>query len=170
MVFTVPVRNGRVGEPAPRRTVLTGLAGVGVAVVLGGCWPAKDKPAARPTPHPLAPVVAGTLALIDRYQATTATYPDLDIRLEPLLADHRAHLDALRKAIGTPSPSPSATASASPSASVAPDPAGSVAALRAAEQTGQADAAAACLAAAPDYAPLLGSIAACRATHAEVLA
>ena len=168
MVFTVPVRNGRVGEPAPRRTVLTGLAGMGVAVVLGGCWPAKDKPAARPTPHPLAPVVAGTLALIDRYQVTTATYPDLDTRLEPLLADHRAHLDALRQAMGTPGPTASASASAS--ASVAPDPADALAALKAAEQTGQTDAVAACLAAPADYASLLGSIAACRATHIEVLA
>src|SRR5213078_5275452 len=108
MVFTVPVRNGRVAEPATRRALLTGLAGIGAAVALGGCWPVKDKPATRPTPHPLAPAVAGTLALIDRYEATTATYPELATRLEPLVADHRADLDALRKAIGTPSASGSA--------------------------------------------------------------
>ena len=162
MVFTVPVRK-RVAGPASRRAVLGGLAGAAAAVALGGCWPARDKPAARATPHPLAPVVAGTLAMIDRYQATMTAYPDLSTRLAPLLAN----LDALRKAMGTPSPS--ATASASASASVAPDPAGAVAALHAAEQAGQAGAAAACLAAVADYAPLLGSIAACRATHVEVL-
>ena len=166
MVFTVPVRK-RVAGPASRRAVLGGLAGAAAAVALGGCWPARDKPAARATPHPLAPVVAGTLAMIDRYQATMTAYPDLSTRLTPLLADHRANLDALRRAMGTPSPS--ATASASASASVAPDPAGAVAALHAAEQAGQAGAAAACLAAVADYAPLLGSIAACRATHVEVL-
>jgi hypothetical protein len=168
MVFTVPVRKA-VGGPATRRAVLGGLAGAAAAVALGGCWPAKDKPAARATPHPLAPAVAGTLALIDRYQATMTAYPELSTRLEPLAADHRAHLDALRKAMGTPSPSASATASARASASVAADQAGAIAALHKAEQAGQADAAAACLAAVADYAPVLGSIAACRATHVEVL-
>jgi hypothetical protein len=175
MVFTVPVWNGPVRRAVPngrptRRAVLTGLAGAGTALALGGCWPKKDGPAARPTPHPLTPVVAGTVGLIDRYQAALAAHSDLGTRLQPLLDEHRKHLDALREAMGTPSPSASATASASASASVAPDPAGALAALHAAEQSGQTEAAAACLAAAADYAPLLGSIAACRATHVEVLA
>ena len=167
MVFTVPVWMGR--ARLSRRAALAGVAGAGAAVALGGCWPAKNNPAARPTPHPLTPVVAGTLALIGRYQGTIAAYDDLGTRLQPLLKEHQVHLDALRRAMGTPISSASATASASAPPSVAPDQAGALAALHAAEQAGQAEAAAACLAAAPDYAALLGSIAACRATHVEVL-
>ena len=52
---------------------------------------------------------------------------------------------------------------------MADDPAAAVVALRAAEQAGQADASTACLAATAEHAALLGSIAACRATHVEVL-
>src|SRR5438105_2970020 len=117
MVFTVPVwnRRARLGAPASRRAVLAGLAGAGTAVALGGCWPARKRPVARPTAHPLAPVLAGTLALIDRYQATMAAYGDLGTRLQPLVEDHRADLDALRRAMGTPSPSASATAGVSAS-------------------------------------------------------
>ena len=154
----------------PRRAVLTGLLGTVAGASLAGCWPLTSSPTAHPTPHPLAPTLAGTLALIDRYQATMAAHPDLGARLQPLLADHQAHLDALRTAMGgTASPSGS-PAAASPSTSVAADAPGAVAALRAAEQAGQSEAAGACLAAPPGYAPLVGSIAACRATHAEVLA
>jgi hypothetical protein len=172
MVFTVPMRNGqaRPAGPATRRAVLAGVAGGAGALALGGCWPGRSQPIGRPMPHPLAPVVAGTVALINRYQTTIAAHPDLGTRLQPLLGDHQAHLDALRRAIGTTGPSASATASASAAASTAPDQAAATAALRAAEQAGTADAATACLAAAPDYAALLGSISACRATHVEVLA
>ena len=46
---------------------------------------------------------------------------------------------------------------------------GAVTALKAAEQSGQTEAVTACLVASAQYAPLLGSIAACRATHVEVL-
>jgi hypothetical protein len=151
--------------------VLGGLAGTVAGAALAGCWPKSDKPAAHPTPHPLTPVAAGTQALLDRYQATIAGYPDLADRLQPLLADHRAHLDALRRAMGLPASSASATAPASASASpsVAADQDGALTALKDAEKAGQTAAATACLAAAAGHAPLLGSIAACRATHGEVL-
>jgi hypothetical protein len=151
--------------------VLGALVGTTVGAALAGCWPKSDPPASRPSPHPLTSAVAGTLALIDRYQATLAAYADLGTRLQPLLADHLAHSDALRQAMGVPSPTASPAASAGASASVPPDDqAGALAALRTAEEAGQAAATTACLSAAPEYAPLLGSIAACRATHAEVLA
>jgi hypothetical protein len=173
MVFTVPVRMGdqRGGLPGrSRRAVLGGLAGAVVGAALAGCWPKSNKPAAPPSPHPLTAAVAGTQALVDRYQATVAGYPDLAERLQPLLTDHRAHLDALREAMGVPSPSASPTASgASASPSDAADQDGALAALKDAEQAAQKEAVTACLAAAAGYAPLLGSIAACRATHVEVL-
>jgi hypothetical protein len=168
MVFTVPMEQGQVAG-YPRRAVLAALVGGGTSVALGGCW-GSPGPAPSPTPHPLAPALAGTLALVDRYQATVAAFPDLTEQLQPLLTDHRAHVDALRRAMGTPNPTGSASASAGATASAPDDQGAALTALRTAEQAGQADASTACLAAAAGYAALLGSIAACRATHVEVLA
>jgi len=159
MVFTVPMKS--------RRAVLVTAVGAGAGLVVSGCW-GRSAPV-TPKPHPLAPALVGALALVDRYQATVATYPDLGERLQPLLADHQAHVEALRRAMGTPGPTASPSASASAAPSVATDPAAAVVALRTAEQAGQADATTACLAAAAEHAALLGSIAACRATHVEVL-
>jgi hypothetical protein len=165
MMFTVPMQ-----PHATRRGVLAGLAGSLTGLALTGCWPDSAEPAAQHSPHPLTPVLDDTNALAGLYRAAIAGYPDLAERLTPLLADHEAHLDALHKAIGTPGASASASPNASVTASLAPDSAGAVAALRKAEQAGQTDAVTACLAAASDHAGLLGSIAACRATHVEVLA
>ena len=159
MVFTVPVKT--------RRAVLASAVGAGAGLVVSGCW-GRGAPV-PPKPNPLAPALAGALALVDRYQATAAAYPDLAERLQPLLADHQAHVDALRRAMGTPSPTASPSADGSAAPGVADDPAAAVVALRAAEQAGQADASTACLAAGVEHAALLGSIAACRATHVEVL-
>jgi hypothetical protein len=156
----------RMGQGRSRRAVLGGLAGTVAGAALAGCWPNSDKPKPPPAPHPLTPALGGTQALVEKYQATIAGYPDLAERLQPLLADHRAHLDALRKAMGLPAPSASPSTVA---ASGAADQDGAVTALKAAEQSGQTEAVTACLAASAQYAPLLGSIAACRATHVEVL-
>ncbi len=163
------LREGKVGAGRSRRALLTGLAGFAAGAALAGCWPLAKKPQAQPSAHPLTPTLAGTAALIDRYQATIAAVPDLAGRLQPLLADHQAHLNALRSAMGLPSPSPAPSGGAGPSASVAADAVAAVAALRTAEQAAQADAGRACLAAAAEHAALLGSITACRATHVEVL-
>jgi hypothetical protein len=164
MVFTVPMEHGY-----PRRVVLAALVGGGAGTALAGCW-GTPRPTPSPTPHPLADTLAGTVALADRYQITIEAFPDLAEQLQPLLTEHRAHLDALRRAMGVPNPSGSPSASASSSVTPAPDQAAARTALRTAEQTGQSDATAACLASAAEYASLLGSIAACRATHVEVLA
>jgi hypothetical protein len=158
----------RMGQGRSRRAVLGGLVGTVAGAALAGCWPNSDKPKPPPAPHPLTPALGGTQALVEKYQATIAGYPDLAERLQPLLADHQAHLDALRKTMGLPAPS-AAASGAAPSASVGADQDAAVAALKAAEQSGQTEAVTACLAASAPYAPLLGSIAACRATHVEVL-
>jgi len=90
--------------------------------------------------------------------------PGLGARLTPLADDHRAHAGELARLIGaTPPPA------GAPSASAAPGPAGTVADLRKAEQRALKTATAACRAAAADRVMLVGSIAACRATHAEAL-
>jgi|SRR5579859_2371656 len=161
MVFTVPMTS--------RRAVLASVLGTGAGLVLSGCVGHKEPPAPA-KPHPLVPTLAGVQALVDRYQATIPAYSDLSDRLQPLLADHLAHLDAVRRAMGTPaSTSASPTESPSAAATVADDEGAALKALHDAEQAGQTEATTACLAAPAEYAALIGSIAACRATHVEVL-
>lgn len=159
MVFTVPMTS--------RRAVLASVVGGGVGLALSGCF-RRHEPPPTPKPHPLVGTLAGVQALVDLYGATIDAYSDLSDRLTPLLADHRAHLSAVRRAMGATDPTASPTASVSPSASVAADSDGALVALKAAEQKGRADAVAACLSAPAEYAALVGSIAACRATHVEV--
>jgi hypothetical protein len=162
MVFTVPMTS--------RRAVLASVLGTGAGLALSGCV-GRRTPPPPPKPHPLVPTLVGVQALIDRYQATIAAYADLSDRLQPLLADHLAHRDAVRRAMGTPtSPGASPTESPSATASVADDADAALQALHDAEQAGQTEATTACLAAPPEFAALIGSIAACRATHVEVLA
>jgi hypothetical protein len=159
MVFTMPMTS--------RRAVLASVVGGGAGLALAGCF-GRHEPPPPPKPHPLVGTLAGVQALVDLYEATTGAYGDLSDRLAPLLADHRAHLSAVRRAMGTPDPTASPTAGASPSASVASDPDAALVALEEAEKKGQADAVTACLSAPAEYAALVGSIAACRATHVEV--
>jgi hypothetical protein len=149
--------------------VLTGglLAGAGLAGLAGlsGCLGDDEPKAAKP--DPLRPLLAGTLALRERYDATAARHPDLAARLTPLRADHDAHAKALKAALapGAPTTSPSPT----PSPSVPASAADALAALVTAEQQAQQAAAKACLAAPAATATLLGAIAACRATHQAAL-
>ncbi|HEY8471376.1 MAG TPA: hypothetical protein VIL37_01930 [Natronosporangium sp.] len=150
-----------------RRAVL-GIAGAVAAVgVLPGCsWLDREEP--PPPPDPLEPLLAGTRRLAARYDAAIAAFPELTTRLQPLRETHRAHETALLQVIGRPelaSPSPGNWSAPAGGAT----PAAAVAALREAELAGQADATEACLVAPADRAPLLGSIVAARACHAEVL-
>lgn len=153
-----------------RRAVLgaaLGFATLGVA----GCDLFDRSPDPPPPPDPLEPLRAQALVLADRYALVIAAAPALAARLGPLRDAHLAHVTALNKLIGTPmaSTGPSGVAPPPGSASPDPDPATAVTALRAAEEAAQRDAVIACLAAPFDRAGLVGSIAACRATHAAVL-
>jgi hypothetical protein len=160
MVFTGPMRG------LSRRSVLGAAGAVGAAGAIAGCsWFADEPP---PPPDPLAPFLAATRALAARYDTVLAAHPDLTGRLAPLLEAHRAHETALVGLIGRPelvSASPPPTSAAPPA-----DPDEALATLRDAERDGQTEATEACLAAPSERAGLLGSIAAARATHAEVLA
>lgn len=164
-------QNGRT-----RRAALAAVVG-GAALAGGaGCgWLGGDggsRTAAAPEPSPLLPVLTGTLALIDTYTATISAQPALAGKLEPLLADHRAHVTALNAAMGgavSAAPSGPATGSPSPGSSVPDQPAAALAAVRAAERAARDASVRDCLAAQPRYASLLGSIAACRSCHLEVL-
>jgi hypothetical protein len=168
MVLTGSVRMSEIGRMSEmgrtRRRVLGATAGAGLGVALSGCGLFGDDPEPAPAPDPLQPVLDEALALAAGYDQAGVAQPGLRDRLDPLAADHRAHAEALARVIGKPLPSgPAAAASSGPS------PAATLADLRKAEQAAQKTAVAACRQAPADRAALVGSIAACRATHAEAL-
>jgi hypothetical protein len=134
------------------------LAGAACAT---GCGLIDEKPAPPPPPDPLAPLIGEALALSATYRSAAAvSNPGLAARLTAIAADHDAHAREVAQLIATPLPSAPPSASATPA----------VAALRAAETKAHGTAVAACLAASPGRVALVGSIAACRASHLEALA
>jgi hypothetical protein len=155
-----------------RRALLRGGADAALAAAalgaLAGCGLLDEDPPAPAPPDPLAPLLAGTVDLLARYDAALAAQPDLAARLTPVREAHAAHAAALAALIGVPTPSPAPGPSAEPTGA-APDARGTLAALRAAEQGGRRAAADACLAAPAERATLLGTIAAARASHVEAL-
>jgi hypothetical protein len=156
-----------------RRVVLAAAVTLPLAAV-SGCGGA-DVLAAPPHPAPdvtlLRSAIAAEQLMIARYGAVlrgaTATVTPA---LEPLLAEHRAHLAQLRSILVVPagSPAPSRRAPAAP-AGVPSAQGAALAYLRDAEQT----AAAALLDRLPhapaSLAQLLASISASEATHVPVL-
>jgi hypothetical protein len=163
MVLTGAVRTRGTGHG--RRQVLgVTVAGLGAAG-LAGCGLFDDGPAPRPAADPLQPLLRETVALVAAYERAAVAQPGLAARLAPLAGDHRAHAAELAKVIGTAVPS-GVAASAQPAGAAA---AAVLAGLRAAEQAAQRNAVAACRQAPAARAALLGSIAACRASHAEAL-
>jgi hypothetical protein len=161
MVFTVPVRMRR-GHT--RRSVLVAMA----ASTVAGCALFDDTPSWKPGNDGLDTILADALALISSYTATIAASSALDARLRPLLEDHRAHAAALTRELSggatAPPTAPPASSAAAPS-----QPAATLAALAAAERAAADRATRACLGASSWRAALLGSIAACRASHVEAL-
>jgi hypothetical protein len=159
MVFTESVRIHT------RRWVL-GLTAAGVGgAVLAGCGLLDHAASRAPAgADALQPLLTEAVALAAAYDRVVAAQPGLAGRLTPLAADHRAHASELASLIGTAVPSPApALASASTGAGHL------LIQLRANEQTAQRNAVAACTTAPAERAALVGSIAACRATHAEAL-
>jgi hypothetical protein len=144
-----------------RRSALAVTAGAALAAT-GGCGLFDREPEPAPAPDPLQPVLDEAVALAAAYERTAVAQPGLAARLTPLAQDHRAHAAELTRVIGREQPS------AAPSAS-APPVADGLADLRTAVQAAARTATAAAGAAQPDRVMLVGSIAACRATHAEAL-
>ncbi|HET6530488.1 MAG TPA: hypothetical protein VFH03_07725 [Actinoplanes sp.] len=146
-----------------RRRALGLTAGATVALTApAGCGLFDTEPEPLPEPDPLQPILDEALALATAFDRAAAAQPTLTARLLPLAEDHRAHAIELARVIGTAAASAAPSASAAP---VAPTPAG----LRAAEQAAARTATTAARTAPPERVGLLGSIAACRATHAEAL-
>jgi hypothetical protein len=154
--------------PATRRAFLRGVAGLAVAgAAVAGCdfFGGGGSGPQIEQPQPLLNFLTATIALADRYDATMTAVPALAATLTPIRDAHRAHVKALAAALGTTAPSsPGGPATRPPT-----DGPSAMAALVAAEKAGRDDAVATCLASVPRYAPLLGSIAAARATHLEVM-
>jgi hypothetical protein len=126
---------------------------------LTGCGFFGDDPEPPPGPDPMQPVLDEARALAARYDQLALSQPDLAPRLTPLGDDHKAHIAELSRLIEA-SPAPSASAPAVRT---------SIAELRTAEQQAQRTAITSARTAGPDRAALLGSIAACRASHVEAL-
>ena len=159
MVFTGAVRMNQDGTTRRRVLGMT-AAGLGGAALAGcGLFGGDDKSSADGS-DAVQPLLTEAVALAGAYDKAAAAQPDLAVRLKPLADDHRAHASALAKLIGRSVPSVAATSIASGDV---------LAGLRTAEQTAQRNAVTACRQAPADRAALIGSIAACRATHAEAL-
>ena len=159
-MFTESVRIRTKGHT--RRRVL-GIAAAGASgATLAGCGLFDHDSKPSPATDALLPLLTEAVGLAAAYDRAVAAQPGLAGRLTPLAADHRAHAAALAELIGEAVPS----ASAPPTAAGAGDV---LTQLRAAEQTAQRNAVTACKQAPSERAALIGSIAACRATHAEAL-
>jgi hypothetical protein len=174
MVFTWLVRIGHTDQNdnvrgRSRRELLRALGLValgGTAAPMTACDLFDRAPKRPPEPDPLAPMIAEALDLAARYEAAVASNAALAGRLGPVAQAHRAHAEELARVTGaalpTGTPTPAPTTPAADGQNV-------LAALRAAEQQGREAAAKACVDAPVQRAALLGSIAAARATHLEVL-
>ena len=155
-----------------RRAVLrgvAGLAGIGLTGAVGvsalaGCDAFAGSPEAASEPHRLEAFLRSTVALGDQYDLAIGAVPALSRSLGPVRDAHRAHAKALADAIGVTVPAASPAPVAVPA-----DRGRALALLTAAEKAGREAAVAACLEAAPRLAALLGSVAAARASHLEVL-
>jgi hypothetical protein len=155
-----------------RRGVLSAVAALPLAAA--GCQGLRVL-GAPPRPLPdvavLRAAMDGETLLIEEYTAVLAAQPGLAGLLDPLLSQHRAHLDRLRARLivphgaATPSPSPSPR----PHVQVPAGAAAAQAFLQQAER-GAAQALLGRLAAAsPSLAQLLASISAAEASHALLL-
>jgi hypothetical protein len=147
-----------------RRAVLVASAASLGAATVAGCGIFGNGPEQPSAPDPLQRVLDEAVALAVAYDRAAVNQPELAKRLTPLAADHRAHITELARVIGTSAPSAPAS-----SAAAAGDVVATLKSLRAAEQAAEKTANTACRQAPAARAALVGSIAACRATHAEAL-
>jgi hypothetical protein len=169
-----------------RRAVIAAAAALPL-VAVSGCG-GVDLLASPPSPAPDVGLLRGAIAaeqlMITRYAAVLRGLPSagaagggggspaaLTAALEPLLAEHGAHLTQLRSRLivpaGGPSPSPSPRAAGAPTVPRAP--AAAVAFLRAAEQAAATAMLDRLRGASASLAQLFASISASEATHVPAL-
>ena len=162
MVLTVAMPWGWVRTG--RRTFIAAATGV-IGVALVGCESNDDGPSAIPAADAAAlrQVAGEALDLANRYDAALSQSPDQAAKLTPIRDAHREHAAAIGRSLDA------SVSAAAPSTSASAGSGGALKALATAEKAAAERAAAACVAAASHYAPLLGTVAAARASHAEVL-
>jgi hypothetical protein len=171
VVLTVTVRS-RPAPTSPRRTVLAAGALLAGALAAGsGCsFPGfgPDEPDVIPPADTdaLRAVAGESLDLAGRYDRAIAQVPDQSAKLTAIRDAHREHAAAISLSLDQ---SVAPSAAPSPSGSGGAGSGGVLKTLQAAERAAAERAAAACMAVASYYAPLLGTIAAGRASHAEAL-
>lgn len=149
----------------------------GAAVAVGGAAGVAaelvqrrvDAPADRP-PQELVAALAAERALIADLDATTGGMPAVRRVVRQARANHAAHLQTLRELVATYSGAASESASPSAGTPTARGIPRTRAQLRAAEQRASSSAAARAARLDGAHAALLASIAACEATHADLLA
>ncbi|WP_239160377.1 hypothetical protein [Virgisporangium ochraceum] len=148
-----------------RRTVLAAAGSAGV-VVAAGCDLNGAEPSAVPeaAAAALRQVAGESLDLANRYDAAISQNPDQSARLTAIRDAHREHAAAIGRSLDT-----SVAPAAAPAASGSQASGSGLKALAAAEKAAAERAVAACVAATSYHAPLLGTVAAARASHAEVL-
>ncbi len=152
-----------------RRGLLRGAAaaaGLAAVAVTSGCDLLGGGPVTPPPvtlPPELVALLNSASALADAYDSAIANAPSLTATLSGPRDAHREHVTVLAEAYGGPTPSPTAIPS------LPTDPGGIIATLAQAETAGRDLAREACLVAPARLAPLVGSIAAARACHLEVL-
>ncbi len=138
------------------------LAGVSAAAgcdLFGGSGDSQEDA----TPE-MRDLLAGTAALAAAYEGAIDRVPSLTNRLTGPRDAHRAHAQALAQALGLPAPGTASGAGSGPS-----DSAGALAALVELESDGLEAARQACLDGPGRLASLVGTIAAARACHLEIL-
>ncbi|GAB2807644.1 hypothetical protein GCM10022221_01140 [Actinocorallia aurea] len=153
-----------------RRSLLAaaGLAGAGLATACA----APDL-----VPEPDVAVLLGAIAdeenLISLYEKTASVLGDLPEACTKALADHRSHLEVLRKhylpGTGGVTATPSATTSATAPAEPPADRASALALLRRTERAAAATRLKDVPAVSPGMSQLLASIGACETGHATAL-
>ncbi len=160
----VPMHSGITRRGLLRGFVASvGVAGVGLAT---GC-DLISGPGGQSTdsPHELEGLLRETAALADAYAAAITAVPALAALLTGPRDAHRAHANALARAISAATPKPGA----SPTTRATGDRDAVLASLVTAETKGRDSAKQACLSTGARLAPLVGSIAAARACHLEIL-
>ena len=162
-----------------RRVMLTASAALPLIAVAGckGVGALAAPPAPAPDVGVLKAAIAGEELMVARYEVVLAGASQhargLTAVLEPILAEHRAHLAQLRSSLfvpaGAASPSPSRRAGRPAKPAVPGQPAAALAFLRGAEQHASDVLLSHLGTVPPSLAQLLASISASEATHAAIL-
>jgi hypothetical protein len=167
--MAVRLRSRRSVLAAGTSVLAAGTVAVAAAGLTSGCsvlGPDKPVTIKPPDADALRAVAGESLDLASRYDDAIARTPDQADRLTAIRDAHREHAAAIGRSLDAsvaPQPAPSASASGNGSS-------GLLKALQAAERAAAERATTACMSVESYYAPLIGAIAAARASHAEVLA